>query len=201
MAGEVAGLEPADAESEVPSGLPEDELGVMWDTVPRLLAQHRYLVLATADGDGRPWATPVFYAADGERRILWVSAPDSRHSRNIAARPDVAITVFDTHAPIGGAEALYLEATAEPVAADARVAALALLNTRVPASHRLGPEDLEPAGPLRVYQAVITSHFVLVRGGDTRFDNVTDARLPVTPPGPGTSPPRGSAARGATGKL
>jgi nitroimidazol reductase NimA-like FMN-containing flavoprotein (pyridoxamine 5'-phosphate oxidase superfamily) len=153
----------------------------MWATVPRLLAQHRYLVLGTADGGGRPWVTPVFYAANGEHRILWVSAPDSRHSRNIAARPDVAITIFDTAAPIGGAEALYLEATAEPVAKDARAAALALLNTRLPTRHQLGPEDLEPAGPLRAYQAAITRHFVLIRGGDTRFDNVTDARLEVTP--------------------
>jgi uncharacterized protein YhbP (UPF0306 family) len=154
----------------------------MWDTVPRLLAQHRYLVLGTADGDGRPWTTPVFYAADGEHRILWVSSPDSRHSRNIAARPEVAITVFDSHAPVGGAEALYLEATAEPVASDAYGAALALLNTRLPTSHQLDRDDLEPAGPLRPYQALVTSHFVLIRGGDTRFDNVTDARLPVTPP-------------------
>ena len=169
----------------------------MWATVPRLLAQHRYLVLGTADGDGRPWATPVFYAADGEHRILWVSAPESRHSRNIAARPDVAITVFDTHAPIGGAEALYLEATAAPVANDAHAAALALLNTRLPASHQLGPDDLEPAGPLRVYQAAITRHFVLIRGGDTRFDNVTDTRLAVTPADPSTQPPRSSAIRGA----
>jgi len=166
-----------------------ERAGEMWATVPRLLAENRYLVLGTADGDGRPWATPVFYAADGEHRILWVSAPDSRHSRNIAARPDVAITIFDTHAPIGGAEALYLEATAGPVTGDAD---LAVLNTRVPAGQRLGPEDLEPAGPLRVYQAVITSHFVLIRGGDTRFDNVTDARLAVTPPDPSTTPRRGA---------
>jgi len=153
----------------------------MWDTVPRLLAEHRYLVLGTADDLGRPWATPVFFAPDGEHRILWVSAPDSRHSRNIAARPDVAITVFDSHAPIGGAEALYLEATATPVPDDARPAALAQLNTRLPPAQQLGPDDLEPQGPLRVYQAAVTSHFVLIRGGDARFDNITDARLEVSP--------------------
>ncbi|SHN75327.1 pyridoxamine 5'-phosphate oxidase family protein [Cryptosporangium aurantiacum] len=153
----------------------------MWKAVPRLLAAHHYLVLGTADGEGRPWATPVFYAADGDHRVVWVSAPDSRHSRNIAARPGVAITVFDSSAPIGGAEALYLQATAEAVPDDddARGAALALLNARLPAGHQLGPEDL---GPLQPYQAVITQHYVLIRGGDTRFDNVTDARLAVTPP-------------------
>jgi uncharacterized protein YhbP (UPF0306 family) len=170
----------------------------MWIIVPRLLAQHRYLVLGTADDDGRPWVTPVFYAADGEHRLLWVSAPESRHSRNIAARPEVAITVFDTRAPIGEAEALYLEATAGPVADDARTAALAVLNTRLPTSRQLGPDDLKPVGPLQIYRAAVTRHFVLIRGGDARFDNVTDTRLAVTPPGPSTHVPRSSAVRGAT---
>ena len=152
-----------------------------WATVPRLLAQHRYVVLGTADEQGHPWVTPVFYAADGEHRIVWVSTPDSRHSRNIGARPEVALTVFDSHAPVGGAEALYLEATAGAVAG---AAALALLNARLPEHQQLGPEDLEPAGPLRCYQAVIARHYVLIRGGDSSFDNVTDARLLVTPPDP-----------------
>jgi hypothetical protein len=35
---------------------------------------------------------------------------------------------------------------------------------------------------LRVYQANVTRHYVLIRGGDPRFDNVTDTRLPVEPP-------------------
>src|SRR4051794_40359695 len=94
-------------------GLAAAELAAtLWATVPRLLAHHRYLVLGTADPGGTPWVTPVFHAPDGTHRVVWVSGPDSRHSRNIAARPQVAITVFDTAAPIGRAEALYLEATA-----------------------------------------------------------------------------------------
>jgi len=152
----------------------------MWDTVPRLLAEHRYLVLGTADAAGTPWATPVFYAPDGEHRVVWVSSPDSRHSRNIATRPTVAVTIFDTHAPIGQAEAIYLEATAGP--AEAWSDAVALLNARLPAAQRLEPHDLGPEGPLRAYQARVTQHYVLIRGGDPRFDNTTDTRLPVEPP-------------------
>lgn len=153
----------------------------MWDAVPHLLAEHLYLVIGTTNADGRPWVTPVFYAADGEHRVVWVSAPESQHSRNITARPDVAITVFDSHAPIGGAEALYLEGTAALVAEDERAAGLALLNARLPTGKQLGPDDLEPAGPMRLYQATISKHYVLIRGGDSRFDNVTDARLLVVP--------------------
>ncbi|MDX3108825.1 pyridoxamine 5'-phosphate oxidase family protein [Nonomuraea angiospora] len=150
----------------------------MWELVPRLLGDSRYLVLATADRQGRPWATPVFFAARDEDRLVWVSAPGSRHSRNIAERPDVAITVFDSHAPIGGAEALYLEATAG--LADDPAAALTILNARLPASKELSGDDLGPSGPLLVYQADVRRHFILIRGGDPRFDNVTDARLRVT---------------------
>jgi hypothetical protein len=32
------------------------------------------------------------------------------------------------------------------------------------------------------YSADVLRHFVLIRGGDSRFDNVTDARLRVTRP-------------------
>jgi uncharacterized protein YhbP (UPF0306 family) len=153
----------------------------LWATVPRLLA-HDYLVLGTADAGGTPWVTPVFHAPDGTHRVMWVSGPDSRHSRNIAARPQVAITVFDTAAPIGRAEALYLEATAGLVPDAEQPAALDLLNSRLPARQHLGPDDVGPAGPLRVYQATVDQHFVLIRGGDPRFDNVVDTRLPVGPP-------------------
>jgi uncharacterized protein YhbP (UPF0306 family) len=117
----------------------------MWETVPRLLRDSRYLVLATADRQGRPWATPVFFAAHDEDRLFWVSAPDSRHSRNIAERPDVAITVFDSHAPVGGAEALYLEATAGP--ADDPVVAMATLNARLPAARSSPATTLRRPAP------------------------------------------------------
>jgi len=75
-------------------------------TAPCLLARHRYLALGTAGGDGRPRATPVFYAADGEHRILWVTAPDSPHSGNIAAptpygRMPYSVRELDTLRPLG----------------------------------------------------------------------------------------------------
>ncbi|WP_281283447.1 hypothetical protein [Modestobacter excelsi] len=33
-----------------------------------------------------------------------------------------------------------------------------------------------------VYEATVRQHHVLIRGGDPRFDDVTDARLAVGPP-------------------
>jgi hypothetical protein len=83
------------------------------DTDPRdLLDSVRYMTLATADADGRPWASPVWFAAPTPSELLWVSDPNARHSRNIAARPEVAVVVFDSTVAEGDAWALYMEATA-----------------------------------------------------------------------------------------
>jgi nitroimidazol reductase NimA-like FMN-containing flavoprotein (pyridoxamine 5'-phosphate oxidase superfamily) len=62
----------------------------------RIVADNRYLTLATADGEGRPWATPVWFAADGLTTFCWVSRPGARHSVNITLRPRVAFVVFDS---------------------------------------------------------------------------------------------------------
>jgi Pyridoxamine 5'-phosphate oxidase len=64
-------------------------------------------VLGTADADGQPWVTPFFFAPLESDRVCWVSAPGSRHSRNIASRAALAITVFDSAVEVGRAEAAY----------------------------------------------------------------------------------------------
>lgn len=144
------------------------------DTLRRVLDDNRYLVLATADDAGRPWATPVFFAARGLGKLYWVSAPDSRHSANIAARPDIAITIFDSTVPIGGAEAVYFEARAQQVD---ELAALDTLNARLPADKQLTTDYV--VGPLRIFRADLQRSFVLVRGGDPDFGNVTDTRIEI----------------------
>ena len=67
----------------------------------------------TADAEGRPWVSPVWFARSRYSELFWVSAPGARHSRNIAVRPDVAIVVFDSTVPIGSGRAVYMSALAE----------------------------------------------------------------------------------------
>ncbi|WP_340537593.1 pyridoxamine 5'-phosphate oxidase family protein [Nocardioides sp. GXZ039] len=77
-----------------------------------VVAGSKYLVLATATPGGTPWVTPVYFAHDDLASFWWVSRPQARHSRLIAANPQVAITVFDSSVPIGRAAAVYAEAWA-----------------------------------------------------------------------------------------
>ncbi len=147
--------------------------------IGRVLTANRYLVLGTADEDGRPWVTPVFFAPLEPNRVCWVSSPDSRHSRNIAHRPAVAITVFDSSVEVGRAEAAYFDTDAARAVADETDPALQSLNSRLPHDKQLSSDDLQPRGPLVVYRADLRRSYVLVRGGNSEFGNAVDMTVEV----------------------
>jgi hypothetical protein len=147
--------------------------------IDRIVAANLYLVLGTADPIGQPWVTPVFFAPLEPDRVCWVSSPESRHSRNIADRAAVAITVFDSTVEVGQAEAAYFEADAAPAMPDETDAALRALNSRLPEGKQLSVDDLQPHGPLAVYRADLRHRFVLVRGGNPEYRNVLDMTLEV----------------------
>ena len=77
------------------------------DAARRILEANRYVVLATVDAQGEPWATPVWFAHHGLDTLLWVSPPESRHSQALAAEPRVAATVFDSGVEPGHGTAFY----------------------------------------------------------------------------------------------
>lgn len=130
------------------------------DRVRRVVEDNRYLVLGTADEAGRPWAAPVFYAADACRAFHWISSPDVRHSRNLAARPEVGIVIFDSTAPVGTGDqgAVYMEAVAAEVAADDLDDAVARSAGFAARFADLTAADLRSPAPYRLYTAVVTSH-------------------------------------------
>jgi hypothetical protein len=133
-----------------------------------------YLTLGTANADGRPWASPVWFAAGSYREYFWVSKPEARHSRNIAVRPEVGIVIFDSTVPIGTGRAVYLEARAEQVAgADEIERGMAVFSRRsVEQGDRAWtPDDVGPEARLRLYRATASEQFVL---------SSSDERLPLT---------------------
>jgi hypothetical protein len=106
-----------------------------------LLDSNAYLTLGTVDALGRPWVTPVFFAADGFDAFYWVSDRQSRHSRNLSGQPHMSIVVFDsTVAPYHG-RALYATASATAVDQDGLERALAVY----PGPARRGGRRMVPA--------------------------------------------------------
>jgi hypothetical protein len=138
----------------------------------RIIEANVYMTLATADGDGRPWASPVWFAHEGFTRFVWVSKPGARHSQNLGVRPQVGIVIFDSTVGQGAAEAVYVEAEAGQVGEGAEERGIAVFNRR---SEQLGwpswaVADVRPPARLRLYRATASALFVL--GPD-------DERVPV----------------------
>jgi nitroimidazol reductase NimA-like FMN-containing flavoprotein (pyridoxamine 5'-phosphate oxidase superfamily) len=139
------------------------------DLVRAIVDANRYMTLATADADGTPWASPVWYAHRDHREFLWVSRPDARHSRNLAGRPQLGIVIFDSTAAVGTGEAVYVEAIGGEVAGPDRDDAIEAFSQRSQAQGApawTGADVTAPA-PHRLYRAVVSQHFLL-EGGDRR---------------------------------
>jgi nitroimidazol reductase NimA-like FMN-containing flavoprotein (pyridoxamine 5'-phosphate oxidase superfamily) len=132
-----------------------------------------YMVLGTADEAGLPWVSPVYYAPAAYREFFWVSSPDATHSRNLEARPDVSIVVFDSSVPISTGQAVYMSATARELAGEERAEALEIYSRRTLAhgGREWTLEGVQSPARLRLYRATAVDHFVL----DER-----DRRVPVT---------------------
>jgi hypothetical protein len=60
--------------------------------IRRLLEDYNTLALATS-GDGVPWVASVFYVSDGDLNLYFVSDHRTRHAREMAANPRVALAI------------------------------------------------------------------------------------------------------------
>ncbi|WP_030158129.1 pyridoxamine 5'-phosphate oxidase family protein [Glycomyces sp. NRRL B-16210] len=141
---------------------------------------NKYMTLATADEDGSPWASPVFFTPKGYGELYWVSSPTARHSLNLAERSAVAIVVFDSQAAIGEAGAVYMRGDAAEVPEEEIPAAAERYASRYPELKYFAPGELTGAAPYRLYRAEVTEHSVLIRGGDPEFGTGVDTRRKVS---------------------
>jgi uncharacterized protein YhbP (UPF0306 family) len=105
-----------------------------------------YMTLGTADENGRPWVPPVYYAPEGYVDFYWVSSPEAKHSRNLAARPEVSIVVFDSRTSVGSGQGVYMSAVAEELMGDDIERGIAVFSRRSEA-HGAGEWNLEDVRP------------------------------------------------------
>jgi uncharacterized protein YhbP (UPF0306 family) len=62
--------------------------------VAALLGQETTLALASSGEEGLAAVTPLFYIADEELTLYWLSSESSRHSQNLRNEPRAAATVY-----------------------------------------------------------------------------------------------------------
>jgi hypothetical protein len=128
-----------------------------------MIDSNPYMTLATADESGRPWASPVWFAPVTYQELLWVSDPDARHSRNIAARPQLGIVIFDSRQPMGTGDGVYTSAMADRPTGDDLDRALEAFTRRSlgQGGREWTRADVEGPARLRLYRATASEQFVL----------------------------------------
>jgi hypothetical protein len=127
------------------------------DLARKVIDSNSYMTLGTAGADGHPWVTPVWFASEGYEHFHWVSSPEARHSRNVAARPEVAIT--NPRARHRGLRKAVRRGRGTQVGL-----------------RRRGPPSL-----FRLYRATASEHYMLIPGRDPENGTGVDRREQVTP--------------------
>ena len=148
-----------------------------------VIDSNRYMALGTAGSDGHPWVSPVWFASEDYKHFYWVSSPDARHSRNVSARPEVAIAIFDSSVPVGGAQAVYMSGRAEELTGTALERGIEVFGrlSEADVGRKWGLDDVQPPALFRLYRVTVSEHYVLIAGRDPDFGTGVDRREPVTP--------------------
>ncbi len=115
-----------------------------------------YMVLATVTPDGLPWVSPVFFVYDHEYNFYWVSYTKAKHSQNVAKLPKVAISIFDSQAPEGAGDGVYIEADVSVLKEAQEISqAIELWNNRTTQEQFQikSSDEVSSAGVWRIYRA------------------------------------------------
>jgi hypothetical protein len=147
----------------------------------RVIDHNHYMTLATMNPDGGPRVSPVYYTAARYTDFYWVSSPDAHHSRNIAERPEIEIVIFDSTAPAGEAEAVYLGARARAIADEELEAVIPEAFRTTGGARAFARVELQGRALLRLYVAHATSCEVHVAGRHPLNAGGVDVRMPADP--------------------
>lgn len=69
-----------------------------------------YLTLASVSNDGTPWNSPLAYSADSDYNFYFGSPMNTQHAKNIRDNGKGFIVIYDSQAPDGEGEGVYMTA-------------------------------------------------------------------------------------------
>jgi uncharacterized protein YhbP (UPF0306 family) len=138
------------------------------DVARRVIDANKYMALGTADEAGHPWVSPVWFASEDYWNFHWVSSPDAKHSRNLAAHSEVAIAIFDSSVPVGGAQAVYMKGVAKELTGAELGQGLKVFDrvSERDIDRRWGLDDVQGSALFRLYRATVSEHWLLIAGRD-----------------------------------
>jgi Pyridoxamine 5'-phosphate oxidase len=133
------------------------------DVAREIIDRCLYMVVATSNPSGQPWASPVYFAHRDYRDFFWISEPAASHSVNLRDRREVGIVVFDSSVPINTGQGVYIGGVARELPAHETGDGIEIFSKRS-VSHggeEISAEDVSPPARHRLYQATAEATYVL----------------------------------------
>ena len=133
------------------------------DAIARaIIDENSYMTLGTADATGHPWVSPVWYAPERYGTFFWVSDPEAKHSRNLATRAEISIAIFDSRAPVGTGQGVYVTGVAAQITGADLEHGMSVFSRRSQAQGAAPwtAADVLPPSRLRLYRATASEIYV-----------------------------------------
>lgn len=139
------------------------------ETAQKIISDNMYLTLGTANPE--PWVAPVFYCADTQSALYFISQPSSKHGQHIRANNEVAFAIFDSHQEEGTGNGIQGTGRVELLenTNDIQKGLESYQTTFMP----LSAELLSAPNPYRLYKLIPEKMYILDPDADT------DARVLV----------------------
>jgi nitroimidazol reductase NimA-like FMN-containing flavoprotein (pyridoxamine 5'-phosphate oxidase superfamily) len=140
----------------------------------------QYITIASTSEDGKPWNTPVFSAFDKDLVFYWFSDKNSQHSQNVRANPEVFLVVYDSTAPEGTGEGVYIQSRAEELQdEESTMSAKRTMDSRIGKNKERSYTDYSGESVLRGYSA--TAYHVWMNDVEVDDDDqyVRDIRIEI----------------------
>lgn len=125
------------------------------ERIKEIISEREYITIATVDGDGQPWNSPVYSAFDDKYIFYWGSHKDAQHSKNIAQNNKVFLVIYDSTVTPGKGEGVYIKAIALPIAdVKEKDKAHSLIQERRDPIPYWRRDEFDGETPLALYKAV-----------------------------------------------
>lgn len=150
------------------------------EKVKQIIDKIIYITIATSSKDGVSWNSPAYSSFDENYNFYWNSWKESQHSKNIKKNPKVFIVIYDSTAPEGTGEGVYIQANVHELVDKKEIerARMILQGRKAkPSSKLLDASEFMGDYPRRVYKAVPEKFWI---NGDGEINgNYIDMRTEV----------------------
>lgn len=111
--------------------------------IQNYLQSHNVLCLATTV-DNLPWVSPVFYAKD-ETGLIFLSAPHTRHCKNISINPYVSASIQQEYSEWHDIKGVQLEGEVRLVAGENKARVISRYGDKFPVTGDQAPPEIAKA--------------------------------------------------------